>query len=533
MTTLSPFAQSIFERTYAITPEETWTECAWRVADHVADDDKQRQDFFEIIRDRVFMPGGRYLYTAGRKKFMNSNCYGFMVEDNRESWAKLLNDITLCLSTGGGLGVNYSDLRPYGAPIRTLGGVASGPISLMQMVNEVARHVMMGGARRSALWAGLHWKHADIQRFIGVKDWSEDIQAMKAKNFEYPAPLDMTNVSVIIDQEYLDGLRDGNAAVWELHYRICERMARTGEPAFRNQSRILADDPGAVTGNACQESTLHDRDTCNLGSVVMPRIRDLDHLERVVRLAIRFLYNGSIKGCYPTEQIAEVARQNRRLGLGIMGLHEWMVARSGRYQWSSGLESFMTTWAEVARDEGIKYAWQKGGAIPVTTRAVAPTGTISIIAETTSGIEPIYCVAYKRRYMKGNQHFFQYVIDPTAQRLLSQGVRASEIEDTYALSQDLERRLSVQSMVQDYTDQAISNTVNLPRYGTEHNLYGGRSLADVFARYLPSLKGLTCYPDGARAGQPLVPVVLEEAVGQEGVVYEEDSEKCSQGVCGL
>jgi ribonucleoside-diphosphate reductase alpha chain len=528
---LSPFAESIFKRTYAITPDETWEQMSRRVAKAVALDHRQEEAFYEIIRDRIFVPGGRYLYSAGRPKFMNSNCYGFMVEDNRESWAQLLHDITLCLSTGGGLGVNYSRLRPFGSPIRTLGGVASGPISLMQMVNEVARHVMMGGARRSALWAGLQWDHQDVHRLIATKDWSDDFKEMKARNFEHPAPLDMTNISVIIDDAYLKRLSEGDQGTWALHYKIVEHMARTGEPAFRNQSRILADDPGAITGNACQESTLHHNDTCNLGSIVMPRIKDLDHLRQVTRLAVQFLYNGSLKATYPTESIGEIAKKNRRLGLGIMGLHEWMLLHGGRYEWTHELERWLDCWKHTSDVEAARYSAGKG-ALPVTSRAIAPTGTISIMAETTSGIEPIYCVAYKRRYLKANKHYFQYVIDPTAKRLMDLGIKPHTIEDTYSLSQDIERRLDVQARVQKYVDQAISNTINLPTWGSTGN-NNPAQLAELIARYLPQLKGLTAYPDGARSGQPLTPVTLDEAVGQEGLVYEEDGERCLNGVCGL
>ena len=166
---LSPFAETIYQRTYAFDQHEDWSGLAHRVANTVADTDQQREAFYNMINDRIFIPGGRYLYSAGRSIFTNSNCYGFMVGDSREDWAQLLNDVTMCLSTGGGLGVNYSLCRSSGAPIKRMGGTASGPLALMQMVNEVARHVMSGGARRSALWAGLHWKHSDIGKFIDLR----------------------------------------------------------------------------------------------------------------------------------------------------------------------------------------------------------------------------------------------------------------------------------------------------------------------------------------------------------------------------
>lgn len=525
--TLSPFAATIFQRTYAITPHETWEDCAWRVSNAVARSTEQRDQFFHLIRDRIFIPGGRYLYTAGRKIFQNANCFGFVAQDSREGWAKLLHDATMCLSMGGGIGVNYSDIRPSGSKIGRMGGTSSGPIALMQMVNEVGRHVMSGGARRSAIWAGLHWKHPNIQEFIRIKNWDDDIQFMKTKKFEYPAPLDMTNISVIIDNEYISNIHNGDSSTLQLHHTICDYMARTGEPAFRNQSRILQDDPEAITGNPCQEAVLHHNDSCNLGSIVMPRITSMNHLEEVTHAAIQFLYNGSILGDYPTPEIEMTVRKNRRIGLGIMGLHEYMILNGDGYKWSKNLQEFFSVFKDVSDSVA-----QKLNPKPVTLRAIAPTGTISIIAETTSGIEPIYCVAYKRRYQNGDKHYFQYVVDPTARRLITHGYNPRTIEDAYQLAHNFRQRLEVQAMIQSFIDQAISSTVNLPTYGSPGNQDTGY-FAHAVSDYLPSLKGITFYPNNARAGQPLSPVSLDEAMKQEGVIFEEDGERCLNGVCGL
>ena len=528
---MSPFAKAVFARTYAFYLGETWHECAARVAKAVASDTKQEQQFYEMIRDRIFVPGGRYLYCSGRPIQQFSNCFGLIPGDSREDWASTLHDAVMCLSMGGGIGVNYSRLRSKGSPVGRMGGVASGPVSLAQMVNEVARHVMAGGARRSALWAGLDWTHADIQEFIQVKDWDSDIRALKAKRYEAPAPLDMTNMSVIIGEHYLQGLERHDPTTWDLHRQICHSMARTGEPAFRNQSLILRDDPTGYGGNPCQESTLGHRSVCNLGSIVLSRIRDLSHLEEVTRLATQFLINGSVRGDYPVPEISERARIERRIGLGFMGLHEWMLMRGYRYEWSEELARWLSVWKAVNDEEADRYADRLGERRPWVRRAVAPTGTISIIAQTTSGIEPVYCTAYKRRYLNGDQHYFQFVIDPTAKRLLDDGVLLKDIEDAYQLSHDFTRRLEVQAQVQTYVDQAISSTVNVPEWSGSDNGTNPR-IAEVIASYLPRLKGLTIYPDKARPGQPLVPVSFEEAREQEGVVFEESGE-CSNGVCGL
>ena len=527
---LSPFAQSIFQRTYQFNPTETWEGCAHRVAHAVANDQKQEEKFFQLIRDRIFIPGGRYLYTAGRKLQQFNNCMGFLAEDSREGWASLLHDVTMCLSMGGGLGVNYSGIRASGAPIDRMGGTASGPIALMSMVNEIARHVMAGGRRRSALWAGLNWNHADAQAFVDTKSWNDDIKTMKKKNFEYPAPLDQTNISVIIGDDYLANLKT-DASTQRLHMNICENMLKTGEPGFLNMSLRLKDDPFAVCTNACTEAQLHQHDVCNLMSIVLPRIKSLDHMEEVTRQAIRFLINGSIKADYPTEKIAKVAKHNRRIGLGVMGLHEFMLINNHKYEWFDKLERYLQVWKDVSDDEAEQCATSLLEATPINKRAIAPTGTISIIASTTSGIEPIFCSAYKRRYLDGGKTMFQYVIDPTAKRLIDMGIPSKEIEDSYQLSYDVRRRLEVNAQIQTYVDQAISSTINLPEWGTDSNC-NVDSFSALMTEYLPRLKGLTTYPQNSRVGQPLSPISVEEALGQEGVVYEETGE-CQGGVCGL
>lgn len=535
MIEFSPFAKAVFTRTYAKDETETWEACAARVSKAVAFDPNQEQRFFELIRDRIFIPGGRYLYSSAQKIKQYANCFGFVGGDSRESWATLLHDVTMCLSMGGGLGVNYSRVRPNGTPIRRMGGTASGPMALMQMVNEVARHVMAGGKRRSALWAGLNWNHDDVRDFIRIKDWDQPTLQMKALKYEYPAPLDMTNVSVIVGQEYFTKLGERDPDVVRLHSEICDRMLRTGEPGFINMTRRLQDDGQAFTANACTEATLHHNDVCNLGSIVLPSIQSLDHLESVVRTAVQFLMNGSIISEYPTEGIERVARKNRRIGLGIMGLHEYMLLSGHRYEWFADLEDMFKTWAAVSDDEAIKYADRLCEPRPVARRAIAPTGTISIVAETTSGIEPIFCTAYKRRYIDGNVHRHQYVVDPTARRLLDIGVRPGEIEDAYKLSHDLRRRLTVQRAIQQYVDQACSNTINTPGWESNgHQQLRVQDFAALMQEFLPDLKGITVYPNGARPGQPLTPVSLDEALANEGVVFEEEGDRCLGGnTCGV
>lgn len=848
---LSSFAETIFKRTYAFTPEETWEQCAARVARFVADGDtKLEEEFYWAIATRKFMPGGRYLYSSGRELPQLTNCFLIKCEDSREGWASLLDKHLRALSTGGGVGVEYSLCRPRGTPIKRYGGESSGPIALMKMVNEVARHVMAGGKRRSALWAGLAWDHADIEEFIAVKNWSTDIKAMKEKNFDAPAALDMTNISVRLDSNFFKLVKK-DKDVWDLYYRIVKSMCKTGEPAFsvdlkehanehlrnpcqpgwatvltpsgirtfnqisigdlvwtgecfakisnkvhtgkkevnkyhtsagtfigtdthrvvelgqkievkyaknltiskgpegvtnrlnpsdvmdglvlgdgtvhkasnnlvllnignkdgdyfnsevdsliikhrpgvgpknweisttilhtelpRTFDRIVPDrfyygetakklgflrglfsangsvirgrvtlkqtsqqlirqvqemlssvgiasyitenaavlvshrngtylskksynlnilsdrqifarligfihnykndllaksntseksrpketftiksvEPcgvhdvyditvdderhvywtgGILVSNCCEITSSFDNDCCNLGSVVLPRIDNLNELKKVVRIAVRFLYRGTFKGWMPHDDFAQARASNRRIGLGIMGLHDWCLKNHLPYEPNGLLGKWLSAWANITDDEADKCAKAYNEPRSVATRAVAPTGTISIVSETTGGIEPLFCGSYKRRFLDGQGKYkYSYVIDPTAERAISEyGVAPDDIEDAYSLASNVEKRIAMQMFVQDFTDQAISSTINLPEFGEPGN-NNIRKFAETLLKYLPRLRGITCYPDGSRPGQPITPVKYETAKKHADAVFEEEGE-CKGGVCGL
>jgi len=197
-------------------------------------------------------------------------------------------------------------------------------------------------------------------------------------------------------------------------------------------------------------------------------------------------------------------------------------------------------WLKVYRDESKRSADVHCDRLflsrPKGYRAIAPTGTISIIAGTTSSIEPIYAVAYRRRYLgEGTGWRHEYLIDYTAEALIDKGIKPADIETTIDLAADPERRIKMQFDMQKYVDHAISSTINLPEWGSELN---NESKVEEFAKmvhkYAHGLRGLTFYPSGSRGGQPLTPVPYEEALAKRGVVYEDNSEKqCLSGVCGI
>jgi ribonucleoside-diphosphate reductase alpha chain len=163
-----------------------------------------RKELAEHIKAMRFLPGGRYLYYAGRPLKAYNNCYLLRAEeDTREEWAAIFHRASSCLLTGGGIGVDYSILRAKGKPLKRTGGTASGPIPAMFAVNEIGRNVMQGGSRRSAIYASLNWQHEDIPDFLTAKNWSQQLKDLKAQDFNFPAPLDMTNISVNYDDAAL------------------------------------------------------------------------------------------------------------------------------------------------------------------------------------------------------------------------------------------------------------------------------------------------------------------------------------------
>mgnify|MGYP001212225990 CR=1 FL=1 len=211
----SKFSEDIFNHKYRHEGAETWDQLASTLVTDVCGQFLQKDvvwRLYEIIRDMKFIPGGRYLYYAGRPNKFFNNCYLLQAEaDTREDWANLSWKVESCLMTGGGIGVDYSVYWPSGAPIKLTRGSASGPIPKMNIINEIGRRVMQGGSRRSAIYASLNWQHGDIMDFLQAKDWqnmpvgatSKTLWDIKQEDFNFPAPLDQTNISVNYDDKWL------------------------------------------------------------------------------------------------------------------------------------------------------------------------------------------------------------------------------------------------------------------------------------------------------------------------------------------
>jgi ribonucleoside-diphosphate reductase alpha chain len=547
------FAHDIFKQKYAQGPNDTWDALADRLVEDVCGtrwgtlpalmSDGDRKQLAEYIKTMAFLPGGRYLYYAGRPYKAYNNCFiGIAREDTREEWAELVWWAMRCLTTGGGIGIDYSRFRPSGRPLSRTGGVASGPLPLMYAINEIGRNVMQGGSRRSAIYASLNWKHEDITDFLSAKNWDARIKELKEQDFNFPAPLDMTNISINYDDDWLySGSWAGNEeehlkarATNKVFLQNVRQAMETGEPGF---SFNFGDKQNETGRNACTEVTSADHeDVCNLGSINLGNIKNIDEFKGVVDLASKFLVCGTLRADLPTPGTYKVREKNRRLGLGIMGIHSWLLKRGQKYEVTDELRQ----WLEVYRQESERAANEHCDRFyisrPVAYRAIAPTGTIGILASTTTGIEPLFAVAYKRRFLTdGTKWKYSYVVDATADRLIKEyGLAPDSIDTAYKLSHDPEQRIKFQYEVQKYVDMSISSTLNLPAWGSKDNNESRvQHFAEVIAKYAPGLRGLTCYPDSSRGGQPITECGYEEAIQHKGVVFEENEEACKGGFCGI
>jgi ribonucleotide reductase alpha subunit len=738
--------------------------------------------------------------------------------------------------TGGGIGFDYSLLREEGAKIKRTGGQSTGPIALMAMINEAGRYIMQGGSRRSAIWAGLNWSHGDIQKFLDLKNWSQDIRDLKKKDFNFPIPMELTNISVIYDTEFFIALKDKNHPKYNLAkdiwYKNCLQAFSTAEPGmsfnFRKDNESLRNAPivgetfiltstgykqvfdivdtpievwtgkqwaktvfkktremdetltvtltgrkeitcskdhpfvlndgskvqaqnlkigqeikvslgivedgiknnnafllgcvygdgsfhkkyprmelplcgdkekllnrlelsdikpisinrdnrgilrmyfgnnqlftnrnkaifptevfswdlnsrkafleglletdgndhtgyarlsskhfdflkntgrlaesigltvalnkgsnggyigtptwnliikgdisnlylerlklkntenfkfkivsieesdkqdvfccdvkvpehsfqaeGLIISNCTEVVSEDDSDKCNLGTMWINRFDNKEEFAEGVEYATLFLLCGSIYSDVPNQKIKEVGLKNNRIGLGLGGIHEWLMLRGQGYEVVPELHKWLSVYEQESDGAAFVGARELNVSVPKGVRAIAPTGSIGIIAETTTGVEPLFCKAYKRRYLGKDKNWqYQYVVDGAVKRLLEKNVKLENIKDAYDIS--FKERVKFQADVQNYVDMAISSTCNLSSWGSpENNESNLEEKSKILLSYAKRLRGFTCYPDGARDGQPLERVNLEDALKQEGQVFEEVENECLNGICGI
>ena len=533
----SQLAEDTFTRKYKHQGAETYAELCTTLVNQVLGDRPDwphwkdlKKTLTKYMQDMKFIPGGRYLYYAGREMPFFNNCYLLKAEeDTREDWADLAWKAESCLLTGGGIGVDYSVYRPSGSIIRRTGGTASGPIPKMGGINNQGRYIMQGGSRRSAIYASLNHKHSDVNEFLNMKDWDNQpagssgltLGDLKRQDYNFPAPMDMTNVSVNYDTAWLlNYYKTGD--VGEVFTKNVAMALRNGEPGF---SFNFFEKENETLRNACTEVTSSDdSDVCNLGSINLSRIDSLNELASVTELATIFLLCGTLRAELPYDKIRTIREKNRRLGLGLMGLHEWLIQRKSSYVVTPELHQWLDVYRGVSEETSRRYADLFSISRPIANRSIAPTGTIGMLAGTTTGIEPVFAVAYKRRYLtSGGRWKHQYEVEAIAQQMLNlYGIDPESIESASDLAANPERRIRFQADVQDYVDMAISSTLNLPPWDGDEGRV--KPFAELLAKYASRLRGFTVYPDGSRGGQPLTRVTYVEAKEKLGEEFEDGIE---------
>ena len=542
------------------TPEEMFR----RVAESVASADilynpsaninKIADDFFTMMTSLEFLPNSPTLMNAGREFQQLAACFVLPVEDSLESIFETVKNTAIIHQTGGGTGFSFSHLRPKNDIVSTTGGIASGPLSFMRVFNMATEVIKQGGARRGANMGILRVDHPDILEFIHAKRVSQELT-----NF---------NISVGITDDFMDsmeadaeydlinprtGEKTGKLRAREVFERIIQSAWESGEPGILFLDRINRDNPTPHLGeiestNPCGEQPLLPYEPCNLGSINLAKVVkkknsneqkamsneyceiDWEKLRDIVWKSVHFLDNVIDVNRYPLPQIEKMAKGNRKIGLGIMGFADLLIMLSISYNSDEALkkaEEIIRFIRERAEEKSIELAKERG-IFPnyksgvkrrnATLITIAPTGTLSIIAGCSSGIEPLYAIRYIRRALEGinlqqiNPFFLEVAkkrsfYSEGMMKQLEEGVSLKEIkgipEDIrrlFVTSFDIspEWHVKMQAAFQEYTDNAVSKTINFPGDATIDDVRDAYLLA-----YRLGCKGITIYRSGTREGQVL------------------------------
>lgn len=563
VTELTPNARIVLQHRYLRKDEtgqvaETPDEMFWRVARTIAEADRladgpeaaarYEEAYFRAMADLLFLPNSPTLMNAGTGLGQLAACFVLPVGDSIPEIFGAVRDMAIIHQSGGGVGFSFSHLREKGASVRETGGVASGPVSFMRVFDVATDVIKQGGRRRGANMAVLSADHPDIVEFVTAKD---DRTSLTNFNLSVAVP-DAFMHAVAADGPWpLVSPRDGRwtaeLRARELWQTICEATWRNGDPGLLFIDEINRHNPTPALGpleatNPCGEAPLLAYEACNLGSINLARLvgpsgLDWSRLAALVELGVRFLDNVIDVSRYPLPQIEHMARANRKIGLGVMGFAEALISLGIPYASEEALTfagQVMAFIARTARQASIALA-ERRGAFPNCARSIwpsrgvpairnatlitiAPTGTLSIIAGTSSGIEPLFALCYTRTVLDGaelpevnplflaaleRQHLpVEQIIEEVAATGSVQGIAAvpPELQRLFQTALDVPAawHVRVQAVVQQHTDNGVSKTVNLPATATVDDVRALYELA-----WQLRCKGITVFRYGSRGEQVL------------------------------
>jgi ribonucleoside-diphosphate reductase alpha chain len=553
-------ALEVLNRRYLLKNEkeqiiETPAEMFMRVAKAISKADakygespeKSEKIFYEMMAKLEFIPNSPTLFNAGTELGQLSACFVLPVEDSLESIFNAVKNMALIEKSGGGVGFNFSRLRPKGDIVKSTKGVASGPISFMSVFDAVTEVIKAGGKRRGAMMGILRVDHPDIIEFITSK--------------QKPGFLSNFNISVAVTDDFMKALED-REEYWLVNPRNNEKVRRTKAEKIWNliaQSAWQSGDPGAIfideinrhnptpeigkieATNPCGEQPLLPYESCNLGSVNLSRMVEngeinWEKLQKTVRNAVHFLDNVIDENRYPLKEIEVRTKANRKIGLGVMGFADMLIKLRIRYSSYEAIkiaEEIMGVISEEARKKSVELGEERGS-FPnfeksiwkdeysamrnATVTTIAPTGSISIIAGCSSGIEPVFAISFIRNVMSGTRLF---ETNPLFERIAKErgfysGELLEEIAKTgsvqkidkvpkdvkkvfvTALDIEPEWHVRMQAAFQKYTDNAVSKTVNMPKESTVDDVRRVFELA-----WKLKCKGITVFRYGSKPEQVL------------------------------